>query len=361
MVATDRPGKRSGRGAVSNPAGRFASTAKSAEDDGWGILEEEQPRLPTVVRAETARSIIARNASPDIPFRQSINPYRGCEHGCIYCYARPSHAYVDLSPGLDFESQLFFKRDAAMLLRRTLAATTYVCSPIALGSNTDPYQPIERTHRVTRDILEVLSACSHPVTIVTKGAALIARDIDLLEDMARRRLVSVYVSVTTLDVDLKRTLEPRAASPQARLRVIEHLAQAGIPVGIMVAPVIPALTDHEIENILQAAAAAGARSAGYVVLRLPHEVAPLFDEWLDTHVPLRAEHVRSRLRALRGGRSNDPRFGTRMRGEGVDAELLARRLEVAKRRFGLTATADFELDTSRFVPPRAASAQFELF
>jgi DNA repair photolyase len=207
----------------------------------------------------------------------------------------------------------------------------------------------------------VLSACSHPVTIVTKGTALIARDIDLLGDMARRRLVSVYVSVTTLDVDLKRTLEPRAASPQARLRVIERLAQAGIPVGVMVAPVIPALTDHEVEKILQAAAAAGARAAGYVVLRLPHEVAPLFDEWLDTNVPLRAEHVRSRLRALRGGRSNDPRFGTRMRGEGVDAELLARRFEVAKRRLGLMSTDDFELDTSQFMPPRTASAQFEMF
>jgi len=333
----------------------------AAIDDGWGSLEADLPPLATQVRPEAARSIIARNDSPDIPFTQSINPYRGCEHGCIYCYARPSHAYVDLSPGLDFETQLFFKHDAAALLRRAFAAPSYVCSPIALGANTDPYQPIERRLRVTRDILEVLAACAHPVTIVTKGAALIGRDVDLLAEMAERRLVSVFVSMTTLDVELKRKLEPRAASPRARLEAIERLARAGIPVGVMVAPVIPALTDHEIEKILAAASAAGARSAGYVLLRLPHEVAPLFDEWLDANVPLRAAHVRSRLRAFRGGRQNDPRFGTRLLGEGSDAELLARRFSIARRRYGLESEAAFALDTTQFVAPGKDTRQISLF
>jgi DNA repair photolyase len=356
-----RSGTRKGRGAVSNPAGRFAKNSVSATDDGWGILDEELPTVATQVRPEAARSIITRNDSPDIPFTQSINPYRGCEHGCIYCYARPSHAYVDLSPGLDFETQLFFKRDAASLLRRALVAPSYECAPIALGANTDPYQPIERKLRVTREILEVLAACAHPVTIVTKGAALIGRDIDLLGVMAGRRLVSVFVSITTLDAALKRSLEPRAASPRARLDVIERLARAGIPVGVMVAPIIPALTDHEIEKILAAAADAGARSANYVLLRLPHEVAPLFDEWLGAHVPLRAEHVRSRLRAMRGGRRNDPRFGARLLGEGSDAELLARRFSIARRRYGLESDDAFELDTTQFVAPRADTRQIPLF
>ena len=353
---------RRGRGAVSNPAGRFEPTRSVAADDGWGILEEPLPKLETVVGVEAAKRIIARNDSPDIPFSQSINPYRGCEHGCVYCYARPSHAYVNLSPGLDFESRLFYKKDARALLAKELAARGYVCSPLALGANTDPYQPIERRYRVTREILELLSGCDHPATIVTKGAALIARDIELIASMASRRLIAVFVSITTLDVSLKRTLEPRAASPAARLEVIGRLAAAGVPVGVMVAPVIPALTDHEAERILQAAAAVGAASASYVMLRLPHEVAPLFAEWLEANEPLKAKHVLSRIREVRGGRDNDPNFGTRLRGTGAFAELFAQRFAIAKRRLGLDGhDPRFDLDTSRFRPPRPESPQRELF
>jgi DNA repair photolyase len=351
MTSCDRKLPRAGRGAVSNPAGRFAATCAVAGDDGWGILDEPPPRLETTVQQEAARSIIARNNSPDIPFRQSINPYRGCEHGCVYCYARPSHAYLDLSPGLDFETRLFYKADAEALLKRALAARGYRCSPIALGANTDPYQPIERRYRVTREILETLSSCDHPATIVTKGAAIIGRDIELLADMARRRLIAVYVSVTTLDTALKRTLEPRAASPSARLAVIAKLAEAGVPVGVMVAPVIPALTDHELERILAAASEAGARSAGYVMLRLPHEVAELFRQWLAEHQPLRQSHVMARVRELRGGRDNDPGFGARMRGQGIYAELFRRRFELASRKYGFDRSARLQLDTTRFRPP----------
>jgi len=342
-----------GRGAASNPVGRFESKHSEAADDGWGILDEPLPKLATVVRPEKAKRIITRNDSPDIPFRQSINPYRGCEAGCAYCFARPSHAYVNLSPGLDFETKLFYKDGAVDLLRRELAAKNYRCSPIAFGANTDPYQPIERKYRVTRDLLQLLSDCDHPATIVTKGAAVIARDIELLASMATRRLIAVYVSVTTLDADLKRRLEPRAASPAARLRIIEELSAAGVPVGVMVAPVIPVLTDHEAERILEAAAAAGATGAGHVMLRLPHEVAPLFREWLAVHEPLKAAHVLSRIHQLRGGRDNDPRFGSRMRGEGPFADLFRKRFEVAKRRLGLDREDPrFDLDTTRFRPPR---------
>jgi DNA repair photolyase len=358
----DRPHIHRGRGAVSNPAGRFAATHSTAVDDGWGSLAEEIPNPATVVRPEAARSIIARNSSPDIPFTQSINPYRGCEHACPYCYARPSHAYVDLSPGLDFETKLFYKENAAALLARELSARRYRCSPIALGSNTDPYQPIERRYQVTRSILELLSASGHPATIVTKGAALIGRDLDLLASMARRRLVAVFVSITSLDANLKRRLEPRAASPQARLKAVRELSDAGVPVGVMVAPVIPALTDHEAENILAAAAAAGALTANYVMLRLPHEVAPLFSEWLEQHEPLKARHVMSRVRALRDGRDYDARFGTRQRGTGEYADLFARRFAIARRRYGLSGhDARFELDTTQFVPPAADSPQQALF
>jgi DNA repair photolyase len=360
MPPIDRPTEHKGRGAASNPAGRFESTRAEAEDDGWGILDEPLPALRTTVQRDATRSVIARNRSPDIPFTQSINPYRGCEHGCIYCYARPSHAYLNLSPGLDFETRLFYKPDAVALLENELAAPNYRCSPIALGANTDPYQPIERQYRVTRAILEALSACNHPATIVTKGAAIIARDVELLGDMARRKLIAVYVSITSLDKNLKRTLEPRAASPAARLAVIRRLAEAGVPVGVMVAPVIPALTDHEAENILAAAAGAGAASAGYVMLRLPHEVNPLFQEWLDTHEPLKAAHVMSRVRELRGGRDNDPRFGSRMRGEGPFAELFRKRFELACRKHGLN-RGRLQLDTSAFVPPTPRGAQQPLF
>ena len=358
----ERSEVRRGRGAASNPAGRFASTDAEPVDDGWGMLDESVSNPATVVRGEAARSIIARNNSPDIPFTQSINPYRGCENGCVYCYARPSHAYVDLSPGLDFETKLFYKENATELLRRELRGKNYQCSPIAFGSNTDPYQPIERSYRVTRELLELLSDCNHPATIVTKGAALIGRDIELLADMARRKLVAVFISITSLDRDLKRTLEPRAASPGARLAVVRKLAAACVPVGVMVAPVIPALTDHETENILEAAADAGALTANYVMLRLPHEVSPLFAEWLEAHQPLRAAHVLSRIGAVREGRSNDPRFGSRMRGSGEFAELFAQRFAIARRRFRLTGNDErFELDCSRFVPPAEDTPQQSLF
>jgi DNA repair photolyase len=353
---------RKGRGAASNPANRFDKTRSLVEDDGWGSLDEPLPELATIVRADTARTIIARNASPDIPFTQSINPYRGCEHGCPYCYSRPSHGYAGLSPGLDFETRLFYKADAARLLEKELSAKDYACSPIALGTNTDPYQPIERRYRVTREVLELLSACDHPATIVTKGAALIGRDIDLLADMARRRLMAVFISVTTLDARLKRKLEPRAASPSARLEAIRRLSEAGVPVGVMVAPVIPALTDHELERILEAAVKAGAVTAGYVMLRLPYEVRDLFGEWLEVHEPLKAGHVMSRVRALRGGRDNDAQFGTRMRGTGTYARLFAQRFEVAKRKLGIAESdGRLELDTSRFRPPTPFSPQQSLF
>jgi DNA repair photolyase len=352
---------RPGRGAASNPAGRFEPTRADAEDDGWGLLDEALPKLATTVLPEHARGIIARNRSPDIPFEQSINPYRGCEHGCIYCYARPSHAYVNLSPGLDFETRLFYKADAERLLTRELAARNYRCAPIALGANTDPYQPIEKQYRVTRSILELLSRCEHPATIVTKGAALIERDLELLQSMAERRLVAVYISITTLDPALKRSLEPRAASPHARLAAVRRLSEAGVPVGVMVAPVIPALTAHEAERILEAAASAGALSADYVMLRLPHEVADLFAEWLELHEPLKARHVMSQIREMRAGRANDPSFGSRLRGTGGTAELFAQRFALAKRRFGLDAAAGrFELDTSRFRAP-SDSPQASLF
>jgi DNA repair photolyase len=351
MSEPDRHQPRRGRGAASNPANRFETTDLIAADDGWGSLDEPLPALETRVLPEAARTIIARNASPDIPFTQSINPYRGCEHGCVYCYARPSHGYAGLSPGLDFETRLFYKDNAVALLTRELAAKRYECSPISLGANTDPYQPIERRYRITRGILELLSDCNHPATIVTKGAALIERDIALLASMAERNLVAVFVSVTTLDRTLKRTLEPRAASPAARLGVIAKLRQAGVPVGVMVAPVIPALTDHEAEHILAAAAEAGAEHASYVMLRLPHEVAPLFREWLETHEPLKAAHVMSRVHALRGGRDNDPRFGSRLRGEGVFAEMFGQRFELACRRLGLNRAPLQPLDTSGFLPP----------
>lgn len=359
MARPDRHTVRTGRGASANPAGRFEQTAAVAADDGWGILDEPVPALATTVQPDRARSIIARNNSPDVPFEQSINPYQGCEHGCIYCYARPSHAALNLSPGLDFESRLFYKPNAVELLEKELSAKRYRCSPIALGANTDPYQPVEREHEITRGILETLSKYDHPATIVTKGAALISRDVDLLADMARRKLISVYVSVTTLDAKLKRTLEPRAASPSARLSAIRRLADAGVPVGVIVAPVIPVLTDHELESIIEAAAEARAASASYILLRLPHEVKTLFRQWLADHEPLKAEHVMSRIHALRGGRDNDPRFGTRHRGEGEYATLLARRFELATRRNGLDRDLP-ALDTTRFRPPVAQTPQMSL-
>ena len=359
MARPDRHTVRTGRGAASNPPGRFEPTCAEAADDGWGILDEPLEGLETTVQPERARSIIARNKSPDIPFDQSINPYRGCEHGCVYCYARPSHAVMNLSPGLDFESRLFYKADAAQLLENELARRNYRCTPISLGANTDPYQPIERTYKVTRSILETLSKHDHPATIVTKGAALIHRDVELLADMASRRLISVHISITTLDAKLKRTLEPRAASPGARLAVVRKLADAAVPVGVLVAPVIPVLTDHEIERILEAAADAGAQNARYILLRLPHEVKTLFRQWLADHEPLKADHVMSRIHALRGGRDNDPRFGTRHRGEGEFAQLLAQRFQIAARKYDLDGDLP-SLDTTRFEPPRIEGPQMSL-
>jgi DNA repair photolyase len=350
-----------GRGAGFNVLGRFEATRTEAQDDGWGILDEPLPPLQTTVSVDASRSIIARNNSPDIPFTQSINPYRGCEHGCVYCYARPAHAYLNLSPGLDFETKLFYKPDAVKLLKEELSAKNYQCSAIALGSNTDPYQPIERQYKVTRGILETLSACDHPATIVTKGAAIIERDIDLLASMAQRNLISVMISVTTLDKDLKRKLEPRAAAPAARLAIIRKLAEAKVPVGTLVAPVIPVLTDHEAEHILEAVAAAGAKSAGYVMLRLPYEVNPLFQEWLQTHEPLKAEHVMSRMRELRGGKDYDSTFGKRQKGEGAFAELFRQRFDLACRKYGLNRDRELRLDVSKFKPPALQGQQMGLF
>ncbi|HEU4487642.1 MAG TPA: PA0069 family radical SAM protein [Povalibacter sp.] len=359
MSEPSRPAARTGRGAVSNPEGRFETTRTERVDDGWGILDEELPPLDTHVQPDPARSIISRNKSPDIAFDQSINPYRGCEHGCIYCYARPSHGYLNLSPGLDFETRLFFKQDAARLLEQELAAPGYRCSPITLGANTDPYQPIEREYRVTRSIIEVLGRYRHPFSIITKGS-LIERDVDLLAPLARQQLVLALISVTTLSNELKRTLEPRTASPAARLRAIRTLAQAGIPVGVMVAPVIPVLTDSELEKILEAAAMAGARSAGYVLLRLPYEVKDLFREWLATHEPLKAQHVMSRMQAMRGGRDYDSGWGTRQRGEGEYAQLLHARFQSACRRYGLKTGERFVHNTALFEPPRFGPQQMTL-
>jgi DNA repair photolyase len=344
-----------GRGATFNPANRFRVDSREPCDDGWQPATQTDgdalPPRKTTVTIQAARTIIARNDSPDIPFTQSINPYQGCEHGCIYCYARPTHAYLDLSPGIDFETRLFAKPDAARLLRAELGKPGYRCDPIALGTNTDPYQPIEREWKVTRSILEVLAEHEHPFTIVTKSA-LVERDIDLIAPMAARRMARVYLSITTLDRDLARKMEPRAAAPQRRLQAVKMLADAGIPVGVMVAPIIPQLNDRDLEAILAAAAANGATSAGWVLVRLPREVAPLFREWLDAHYPLRAAHIMSLIAQMRGGRDYDSAFGTRMRGTGEFAALLEKRFMIASRRLGLDRGREHAgLDTSRFHPP----------
>jgi DNA repair photolyase len=348
-----------GRGATFDPANRFHRDTREVCDDGWTRDDEPAPPRATTVTIQPARSIVARNDSPDIPFDRSINPYQGCEHGCVYCYARPSHAYLDLSPGLDFETRLFAKPDAAALLREELARPGYACAPMALGTNTDPYQPIEREWRITRSVLEVLAECEHPFTIVTKSA-LVERDLDIIAPMAAKGMARVCLSVTTLDKSLARTLEPRAAAPHRRLQAIATLAAAGVPTGVMVAPVIPQLNDSDLEAILEAAAQAGARFAGWIMLRLPRDVAPLFRDWLEVHRPLRATHVMSLMRQLHGGRDYDATFGTRQRGRGAFAELIAQRFDLACRRLGL----DEDLpapDTSRFRPPRPATAQLELF
>jgi DNA repair photolyase len=347
-----------GRGALSNPTGRFDAVTLEQTDDGW-YQDEVPSSLDETVLPDRARSVITTNDSPDVGFDVSINPYRGCSHACVYCFARPSHAYLGLSPGLDFETKLFYKADAVNLLEAELSKPRYVCKPIALGINTDGYQPLEKRLGITRSILEVLGRCRHPVTIVTKSA-LIVRDIDLLADLAQDHLVSVSLSITSLTNEIKRTLEPRTASPHARLRVIEQLAQAGIPVGVMVAPVIPAITDHEMEDILSAAREAGASRASYVLLRLPHEVKILFREWLSAHYPDRAKHVMSLINQTRGGKDYDSTFGVRMRGTGPYAELLRTRFELAARKLGFAGPGDrHDLNTGMFRPP-ASSSQLTL-
>lgn len=360
MRREDRHQLFSGRGAVTNPGGRFEGTRLEAADDGWGSLEEPPRRAETLLIADRPRRAISRNDSPDVPFEQSVNPYQGCEHGCIYCFARPSHAYWNLGAGLDFETQIFHKPGLAQRLAEELEAPGYVCKPINLGANTDPYQPAEREHRTTRALLEVLLAHRHPVTVVTKGA-LVLRDLDLLAALAQRRLGSVAVSLTTLDDDLKRVLEPRAAAPRSRLRVIRELTAAGVPVTVLLAPVIPALNDHELEALVGAAAEAGASNGAFMLLRLPHELGALFEQWLREHYPQRADRVLNLIREIRGGRLNDPRFGHRMRGAGPYAELLSARFAAACRRSGLGSGRGPELDCSQFVGDPQAPRQADLF
>jgi DNA repair photolyase len=361
MARELEPAPRKGRGATFNPKIRFERSSADPFDDGWGSLAQAQaeaPPPPTEVIADQSRTVIARNTSPDIPFTQSINPYRGCEHGCVYCYARPSHAWLGLSPGLDFETKLLAKHDAAEILERELADPHYRCQAVALGTNTDPYQPQERRLKITRGVLEVLARCRHPLTIVTKSAA-VTRDLDVLAPMAADGLARVAISVTTLEPALARTLEPRAAAPHRRLEAIRSLSAAGIPTAVMVAPIIPGLNDHEIEAVLEAAADAGAGQAAHTLVRLPHEVKELFAAWLEAHVPLRAEHILSLIRQCRGGRLNDPNFGSRMRGQGAYAELIGRRVEIARRRFGLTRDHP-ALRTDLFEPPHAGGRQLRL-
>jgi len=355
-------GKR--RGALSNPAGRFEpyGVGPPDEDDPPPIPEEpewEPPALKTTVTPEVTRTIITRNDSPDIPFDRSINPYKGCEHGCVYCFARPTHAYIGLSPGLDFESRIIAKPQAAALLREELRRPGYRCEAMALGSNTDPYQPAERELKITRAVLETLSEHDHPVGIVTKSS-LVLRDADILASMASRNLAFVMISITTLDGELARRMEPRAASPERRVGVLRELAAAGVPVGVLASPMIPGLNDRELEKILETCARAGATTAGYTLLRMPLEIKDLFTEWLRRHYPLRADHVLSLVRSARDGRLNDPQFGSRMRGTGAYAALIKRRFDVACRRLSLNASRA-ALDTTRFrLPPRPGDQQ-ELF
>jgi DNA repair photolyase len=348
-----------GRGARSNATGRYESQVREAFDDGWEADDEAPAQLATTVTAEKAKVIITRNDSPDIGFNASINPYRGCEHGCIYCYARPAHAYMGLSPGLDFESKLFFKPQAAALLERELAKPRYVPEVIHIGGNTDPYQPLERRLRVTRGVIEVLSRFNHPFSIITKSA-LVLRDLDLIAPMAAKNLVRVAVSITSLDRKLARSMEPRAATPERRLAAVKALSDAGVPVIAMFAPAIPALNDHEMEAVLERAAEAGARGAGFVTLRLPMEIADLFQEWLATDQPDRAKHVMSLVRQMRGGKTYDSRWGARMKGEGPIAALMSRRFKMAKARLGLDAPLP-DLDLTRFRIPIAAGGQLDLF
>lgn len=345
-----------GRGTHLNVPNRFqAARIEAVEDNDWEY-EAPLPQL-TEVRHERAKTVISRNRSPDIPFEQSLNAYRGCEHGCIYCFARPSHAYWDLSPGIDFETRLIAKTNVAEQLEAEINHPSYTCKPLALGSNTDPYQPIERELKLTRQVLGVMQNYKHPVTIVTKGA-LILRDLDILRELAKQRLVHVSISLTTLDIHTKRVMEPRTASPSARLRVIKTLREAGIPVNVLVAPIIPMINDHEIEAILSEASKVGAQGAYYALLRLPLELGELFENWLNEHFPLRAGHVMSLIRQSRGGRIYDSDFSQRMSGRGAMAELIAQRFKLAKKRYGLDQAKRGVLDCSAFAPK---GEQFSLF
>lgn len=346
------------RGAAHRPAGRFEPFRLVHESDGWDTPHDETP-LRTEVTVETPRRIITRNQSPDVPFDRSVNPYRGCEHGCIYCFARPTHAWLGLSPGLDFETRIVAKPDAPALLQTEIGRPGYAVAPIAFGTNTDPYQPAEARLGIMRACLQVLHDWNHPFSIVTRGRTIL-RDLDLIGAMAARGQAAVGVSLTTLDAALARRMEPRAPAPATRLAMIRALADAGLRVRVMLAPMIPGLTDHEIESLLSAARGAGAATATMVPIRLPHEVGPLFRDWLDRHCPDRAGHVMSRIRAMRAGRDNDPRFGHRMRGEGAEADLMRQRFRLARRRLGYD-TESPALDASRFAPPPRAGDQLALF
>src|SRR5215467_10991121 len=350
--------RRRGRGAQSNASGRYEPTARVAFDDGWQSLEDLPP-FKTTISLDTSRKVIAHNDSPDVGFDRSINPYRGCEHGCVYCFARPTHAYLGLSPGLDFESRLYAKPDAPAMLAKELAAPDYEPRMIAIGTNTDPYQPIERERKLMRGILEVLERAGHPVGIVTKSA-LVARDIDILSRMAKRNLAKVAISVTSIDPQLARTMEPRAPTPPKRLAALQALSEAGIPTTVMVAPVIPALNDSEIERILDAAAHAGAREASYVLLRLPLEVRDLFREWLMANYPDRYRHVFTLIRDMRGGRDYDSQWGTRMKGTGPMAWMIGRRFEIACEKLGLNKRRS-KLTTDHFAKPKRNGQQLSLF
>jgi DNA repair photolyase len=350
--------RRRGRGAALNPSGRFDTYSREVFDDGWASFEELPP-FKTEVQEEKPRTIITRNDSPDISFDRSINPYRGCEHGCIYCFARPSHAYMGLSPGLDFETKLFAKSDAAKLLERELSRPGYQPKTIAIGTNTDPYQPIEKQRRIMHEILEVLEAAGHPVGIVTKSA-LVTRDIDILSRMASRGLAKVALSITTLDRKLARSMEPRAATPGKRLEALKQLSEAGIPVSVMMAPVIPGLNDHEIERVLDAARGQGALEAGYVLLRMPLEVAPLFKDWLLRHYPDKYRHVLSLIRSMRDGKDYDAEWGKRMRGTGPYAWTIGRRFEIAAKRLGMNLEKR-SLRTDLFRSPAKGGTQLALF
>jgi DNA repair photolyase len=350
--------RRRGRGASANPSGRYEPAQREGFDDGWDI-EEELPSLPTEVIVEKPRTIITKNDSPDILFEKSINPYRGCEHGCAYCFARPTHAFQGLSSGLDFETKIFAKPNAAELLEKELRASNYQPTTIALGSNTDPYQPVERRFRITRSILEVLNRMNHPVGIVTKSA-LVTRDIDILSRMAERQLAKVAISVTTLDPRLARRMEPRAAAPAKRLETIRKLTEAGIPVSVLVAPIIPAINDHEIEAILKACAAAGAQEAGYVLLRLPHDLKDLMRDWLAEHYPDKLKHVFTLLQEARGGKDYDAEWSTRQSGIGPYAWMLGRRFETAAERLGLN-KRNLKLRMDLFKVPPKETGQLSLF